>query len=168
MTWFNVGAAVVSAVATVYATQKQAQAQEFNAKIADQNAEVARSQGNEREEQMRRHARAVIGTQLAATAESGTQLNGTNLDMVKGSIYNEELDANNIRYDTETRATGLNTQAMLDRSQASDTRTGGYLSAAGKLIGGSSSYLNGSGTVPSYSANNGMGYSSAAGINGGR
>ena len=142
--------AAVGAVATVSAAESQASAQEYNASIAEQHAVTARSQANDREEAQRAHGRQVIGQQLAATAQSGTSLNGTNLDLLSQSLYGVEVDAMNIRYEGALKASGLNAQASLDRSQADSTRTGGYLSAAGKLIGGSSSYISGDKKVPSY------------------
>lgn len=148
MTWFAVGAAVVSAVATIYASEKQAQAQEYSAAVAEKNAVIARSQASAREDAQRAHSRQVIGKQLAATAESGTTLSGTNLDLLNDSLYQSSLDSMNIRYEGEVKASGLNDQAALDRFGASSTRTGGYLSASGKLIGGASSYMNSGSTVP--------------------
>lgn len=146
--------AAVGAVATVYSAQQQADAQDYQADVADKNAMVARSQASAREEAQRQHARQIIGKQLAATAESGGGLTGSNLDLLGSSLYSAELDSLNIRYEGELKASGLTDQAGLLRSEASDTRAGGYLSATGKLIGASSTYLNAYGTVPSYSYNN--------------
>lgn len=152
MAWFAVGAAVFSAVATIYASEQQAKAEEQQAQVLEKNAMMARSQASSAEDAQREHARKVIGQQLAATSESGGGLTGSNLDLLNDSLYESELDSMNIRYEGELKASGLNDQAAINRSHASSTRTGGYLSAAGRLVGASGSYLNSSGTVP-YSYN---------------
>lgn len=141
-------AGAVAAAGAVYAGEKSAQAQEYNAKVMDQNAEVARSQAASQEDDQRQKGRAMIGRQLAATSESGGDLSGSNLDLLNTSLYGLALDSANIRYVGEVKASGASAQAILDRQQAGATRTGSYLTAAGKLVGASSSYLNSGGTVP--------------------
>jgi hypothetical protein len=148
LSYLAVGSAAVGAVAAVSASQQQAAAEEYNAQVAENNATTARQQASAAEEAQRQRARQAIGMQLAATSASGTSLNGTNLDLLNDSLYNVALDSMNIRYEGELKANGLQAQAELDRSQASSTRTGGYLTAAGKLIGGSTSYLQAGTTVP--------------------
>lgn len=149
MTWFAVGAAAVAAVGTLYVSQQQAKAQDYAADVSEKNAIVARSQASASEDATRAHQRQVIGQQLAATSASGTGLTGTNLDLLNDSLYNANIDDMNIRYSGEVKARGQQDEAIADRFGASSTRTGGYISAAGKLVGGSASYLNSGGTVPS-------------------
>lgn len=151
------GSAAVAAAGTIYMSQQQGKADDYNADVAEKNATVARSQANANEEAQRTRARAQIGAQLAATSQSGTGLTGSNLDLLDRSLYNEQLDSMNIRYEGELKASGLNDQAALDRSQGSAARTGGYISAAGKLLSASSSYLSAGGTVPSNVGMNGNG-----------
>lgn len=161
VSYLYAGAAAVAAVGAVSAAQSQAAAEEYNAKVADNNAMTARQQASQQEEAQRARARQVIGSQLAATSQSGTGLSGSNLDLLTSSLYGSEIDAMNIRYEGELKASGLNAQAELDRTQASNTGTGGYLSAAGKLMGASASYLSAGGSVP-YNYNNdasGLSYS---------
>lgn len=149
-------AAAASVGGLLYSGEKKAQADEFNAKVADQNAQVASTQGNAREEDQRQRGRQMIGRQLAASAESGTELTGSNLDLLHTSLYGMAIDSSNIRYETQLRSSGLQTQAMLNRQQADSTRTGSYLSAAGKLIGASKSYTSSGGTIPGTGIPGGM------------
>lgn len=172
MTWFAVGAALVSAVTTLYASEKQAQAQEYNAQVAENNATLARQQAGQAEDDQRRRGRIAVGRQLAATSESGTGLTGSNLDLLRDSLYGVEADATNIRYEGALKASGLDAQATLNRFEAGATRTGGYLSAAGSLLKAGSSYTTGSGQIPTTSISGAQGggygttgHQSAGGMN---
>lgn len=159
--------AAVGAVGAVTAAQNQSDAEKYNAGIAEQNAKTAQVEGNQQEEQLRQRARQAIGRQLAATSESGTGLSGTNLDLLNSSIYNMHADVANLRYETALKASGLNAQASLDRSQASSTMASGYLSAAGRLLSASGSYTGGK-TVPGYAGiyrGGGMGADASGGLN---
>lgn len=60
------------------------------------------------------------------------------------------------RYRGELEAIGLETDARIGRSNASATKTSGYLSAAGYLAGGAANYMQGS-KIPTASAQPVMG-----------
>lgn len=112
------------------------------AKLSRMNAENVARQANAREELQRKQARIAIGNQLAASAQSGLQLNGSNADLLEESLTNAELDALNIRYEGQVNSTGLLNQANMQdfeaanyRSQAKQARRAGIMSAAATLTG---------------------------------
>lgn len=123
----------------------------YNAQVLDSQAQTERQQATVRQEAQRSEARQVIGRQLAATSESGTSLTGSNLDLLSDSLHNAELDALNIRYQSELSAQGLQQQAGLERFQGKQSKWQSRLSAAASLLNSSGSYLGASAKMPTYS-----------------
>ena len=144
----------ISAVGAISAGEAQASQQraaaaaaDYNANIQTQQAAAASSQASSREDLQRKQARQIVGRQLAATAESGSNLNGSASDLFRQSLLDAEADALNIRYEGELNRVGLTNQAALTkyeagalRDSASAAQTSGYLSAAGALAGGAYRY----------------------------
>jgi hypothetical protein len=125
----------------------QAQAQDFNAKVAHNNAIAAGDQANAAEEQQRRHFAMLQGEAYAGVAQSGAGFDGSNADILKQNAINSELDALTIRYEGENKAKGLMTQGMLDsygatasRANAQIARDAGYLNAGTALLSGATTY----------------------------
>lgn len=115
----------------------------------NQQASATRGLTVIREEAQRKNAREVIGSQLAAGAEAGGSLSGSNLDALRESMMNAEMDALGIRYEGEVKARGLENEATATRARGRQAQIGGYLSAAGSLAMAGASYLNAGGTIPS-------------------
>ena len=127
--------------------QSQANAQEYNARVSRSQAEAAGQQWSAREDEQRRQARQILGKQLAATAQSGVNLNGSAADIFRESMINAEQDALNIRYEGEMTRTGLLNQAQMSdyeasasRSAAKSARRSGYMSAAAAIASGAFAY----------------------------
>lgn len=125
----------------------QAQANEYNARIQRSQAEETARQAGAREDLQRRQARAVMGRQLAGTAQAGVGLTGSSADLFRQSLVDAETDALNIRYEGEQTRVGLLNQANLQdweaataRGNAKTARRAGYLSAAGALASGAFMY----------------------------
>lgn len=138
---------LMSARANSASAKSQAYAQEYNATIADANAKATLEQTNAREEQQRRQFRSLQGEAIAGMAQSGTALNGSNLDVLKQNAINNELDALTIRYEGQMQSRGLMAQAQLDRYGADASRrngraamTAGVLGAGASLLGGFANY----------------------------
>jgi hypothetical protein len=55
--------------------------------------------------------------------------------MLRQSLFNAEADAQQIRYEGETRARGLTSQATASRFEGRSAKKQGQLSAAGTLMG---------------------------------
>lgn len=143
--------AINSANAQSAAAQSQAQANEYNAAVARQNADIAAQQGNANEETQRRKARMVLGQQRAAIAEAGIGSDGTGGDLYEQSVSNAEMDALNIRYGASLQSAGFTNQAGLDdwqaqqnRRNASAAQTAGYLNAGAAALSSLGGYANAS------------------------
>jgi len=128
-----------------------AQAQEYNATVARNNAFLSSSQANAKEEAQRRHFAQLQGQAVAGVAQSGTGFEGSNYDLLKQNAVNNELDSLTIRYQGQNQANGLIAQAQLDESNAkvarqmgemnaSNSETGGYWNAGAALMNGLTKY----------------------------
>lgn len=125
----------------------QAQANDYNATVNRNNAKVASEQANAQEEAQRRHFAALQGQAYAGVAQSGTGFDGSNADILKQNAISNELDSLTIRYEGENKAKGLMAQAGLDtynagvnRMNASNATTAGYLNAGSALLSGATKY----------------------------
>jgi len=125
----------------------QAQAQEYNATVARNNATAALDQANAKEEQQRRHFAMLQGQARAGAAQSGAGLDGSNSDLIQQNSVMNELDALNIRYEGQNTANGLQAQANLDqygsgvsRMKASSAREASYWNAGSQLLAGATNY----------------------------
>ena len=143
--------AAISAVAAVDQADTQRKVMHTKADQDRANAVEVSRQATEQIEGQRAKARSVIGVQLASTSESGTGLNGSNLDLLNQSLVNNEMDSLSIRYQGDRNTKALNAQAGMDDMAADSATTGGYLSAAGSLLNGAAkggSYTSGNTQVP--------------------
>lgn len=125
------------------AYKAQADANNYNATVARNNAISVNQQTSAKEEAQRRQFAQVQGEANAGIAQSNTGFLGTNADILKQNAINAELDALNIRYQGQQQAAGLAAQAQLDdfnasqnRVNASNARTAGYMGAGANLLSG--------------------------------
>lgn len=132
------------------AAQSRANAEEYNAIVARQNAQVAGAQASAQEDQQRRKFRALQGEAITAAAQSGAGLDGSNADVLQQNAIANELDALTIRYEGQMKARGLMAQSELDmmnarasRRAAKDAMIGGYLNAGASILSGASKLYGG-------------------------
>lgn len=111
----------------------------FNKNIATYNANQTRQTGQIEEDRVRREARQKTGLIRANIGGSGLD-GGTADDILSSSIYEGELDALTTRFNYNSKADGLDMQASLYGSAASDARRGGYIGAAAALLKGGTNY----------------------------
>jgi aminopeptidase N len=117
--------------------ESQARADDYNAAIQAQQADEVARQASQREDLQRKQARALIGKQVAGTAQAGLKMTGSALDLLNQSYKESEEDALAIRYEGELNRQGLMQQSELTKFQAASnreaakqTKRASYLSAA--------------------------------------
>lgn len=169
-----VGAALAGTAVATYSAVKQGQAASqsasFQANQASQNAQIATQQGVEDQRAFNIFSRQQIGAiseGYGASGVSGTQ--GSAQDMIESGARESELDSLKIKYGASLKAAGYTNTATLSSTEANAASTGGYLSAAGTLLGGGAKagyYTSGSGgsSSPSYA---GLGYGASNGVGAG-
>ncbi len=141
-----IGAAgqVQQAQATAKANRYNAQVQKMNATIADNRAKDAIERGKLEEQRKRQEVARLQGAQTAAMAANGVDLSfGSPLDVLVDTAALGEIDALTIRtnayreaYEHKVDAANKRAGAQLSSMSADAAKTGGYLSAAGTILGG--------------------------------
>lgn len=137
VTWAYIGMAVSGGTA-LYSGYTQSQQAQAESEQSRKNAEMAAQQANAAEEAQRRRSRSILARQRAAIAESGIGFGGSSETLQQDSAVQAELDALNVRYEGRVRGMGFRTESRFARQRASSAMAGGFLSAAGQLLGGAS------------------------------
>lgn len=146
---------VIGAVGAVQASNAQAAASKYNAKVADRNAEIADQNRQQSiktaelaaDDKMRENRR-VLSAMRAAYGTSGLELAGSPLDVLEDTSIEQALDVQRIRYEGRLRGRegaiqmlGLKEDAALSRMNAKASKTAGYIGAAGQLASGAGTAL---------------------------
>jgi general stress protein YciG len=131
------------------AGESAAQQQEFNAKVAELQAEDALQRGADEESRFRTSVRGLIGSQRAGFAGQGVDVgSGSAADVQADAAFLGEQDAQQIQRNAEREAWGFRVEAE-DRRKAADVArkggqaaaTAGKWGAAGTILGGTSSLM---------------------------
>lgn len=155
ISWAMIASTAVTAVSAISQgnaaaaqAQSQANAANYNAVMAEQNASSAMAAASANEDAKRRQSAHQMGQLRAGLAENGIGLNsGTAGDLTEEAAMNAELDALNIRYQGQQQARDYKAQAALGVQQAqqananaSAARTSGYLTAGASALQGYGRY----------------------------
>lgn len=148
-----IGSTLLGTAGAIQQGQAQAASARYNANVATMNAQMADraakdalERGKLEEQKQRQKTAQLMGAQTAAMAANGVDLSfGSPLDTLIDTATLGELDALTIRTNAnreerDIRQQGANYrgQAAMQRSAAGSALTGGYLNAAGTLLGGGS------------------------------
>jgi len=131
------------------AANYQADIEDRNAKLAMRQAEDATARGAQEELNLRRQTAKLKGSQIAAIGASGGDLSGSAIDLLTDTAHQSELDAANIRYNSQRERWGYEVQASNHRGQAnayraaaSNAKKAGTMGAVGSLLTGATSLSN--------------------------
>lgn len=129
--------AVTSAVGAIRQGQATAAAQDYNAKIAQQNAKTAELQGNAADAALARDQQRRLGAAVAAFGAAGVDISsGSPVDVLGDMARSATLDRLTQKYNYRLKGLGYEDQAALDISSASNARTSSYLMAGADLVQG--------------------------------
>lgn len=142
-TAFSVLGAIQQGNAQEAQYKAQAQAQDYNAKISENQALAANQQTAAREDAERRQRRIQLGNASASIAQSGLTDTGSVLDMFDQTAINSELDILNDRYEGQMAARGFNEQVTLDRYGASVSRSNARAASSAKWLNAGSALISG-------------------------
>jgi hypothetical protein len=134
----TVVSAAAGAASAIRSGNQAEAAAEYQAQVADVNAQQAQMAAEAEAEDRKRRARYLLGSQLAATGASGVQVEGSPLLVMMDSAVQEDLEARRIRYRGYLQTAGSNNQAALARYEAGNYRTAGYMNAGTSLLKGGS------------------------------
>jgi len=143
----------VMAVMTVASTAVQMQAQraegrykrsvaEYNARVAENEAQEVRAAGVEAENIQRRKTAELLAKQRAQLGAAGVELGtGSALQLQEDTLTLGEADALRIRSNFEAKVGSLETGAVLTRSQGAFAESIGQKKATGTLLSGTAKAL---------------------------
>jgi hypothetical protein len=126
---------VVQAVGAIREGNAANAAAQYNANVAQQNAQQVRAQAEEEARRNKAIAKKQIGSMRAGYAASGVTLEGSPLDVLAESASNAELDSLTTRHSGEIRAQSFDSEARLERFRGTNALTSSRISAAGALLG---------------------------------
>jgi hypothetical protein len=130
----------VSVVGAVAQGQAAKNASEYNARLAEQDAVLARKKSEEEERRYRLQSQKQMGAMRAAYARAGVTMEGSPMDVLAESAYTAELDVLTIRAGGRAQSASLESQARIARLQGRSKLAGSYASAATELLGGATNY----------------------------
>lgn len=138
---------LVSAGVGAYGAQASASAQadaaNYNAAVAKNNAASAAQQANFDAQQIRDRNKRLLAEQRNAFAANGFDPeSGSAVDVRSDSSLQGEMQALMAIYTGRTSANASDAQAKLFRMNAGNAETAGYIGVASNLLGGATSALN--------------------------
>lgn len=126
---------LVTGIGHLFGARQETAAGEHNAQILEQQARAERESQKLLEVQKRRQTKSVIGSQIAQTGASGFRYTGDPITIMIDSLANSELDIAIDRYNTESRARGLESKAQVERFDARRKATRSIFSASESFLG---------------------------------
>lgn len=140
--------AVIGTATTVMGAVQQGKAQsdayEYQAEMANREANNERDAARDHADKIRKLARRQTGEQTAALAASGVSVaEGTPLVIEQDTLQRGEEDAFTELLNGERRANSLEGQAALYKSGAKNAVTSSYLSAGSSLLSGAGAIASG-------------------------
>lgn len=137
-----IGGTVWNAVQTHRAGKKQEQQANFNAAIAEEQAEDAVARGKQEEDRYRAGVRANVGTARTAFAAQGVDVGSGSAADVQGDIaYLGELDALQLRNNAAREAWGYRVEARNYVDQGKNARSNARNQIIGSALGTGASVL---------------------------
>lgn len=141
--------AVIMGASTLFAARNQRQQGkfqqgvfEYNARVAENQAQEERAAGTEAEIAHRNRVNQFISTQRAQLAANNVDLtSGSPLQLQEDTFLQGEADALRIRSNTDSRVNSLMTQSSLLTGQGSNARLAGNNNATATILGGSADIL---------------------------
>jgi hypothetical protein len=115
---------------------------DYNARVAENQAQETRTAGTEAENVQRRKTAELLSRQKAQLGASGVELgSGSALQLQEDTIALGEADALRIRSNFEAKAGALETGADLTRGQGALAESAGTTQAFGTILGGAAKTL---------------------------
>jgi len=123
-------------IAAIRQGQAQKAAADHNAKVAEQNATLAKAKGQEDARRTRIQTRKALGKMRAQFGANGASLSGSAQDLLEESAANGELNALGVEHSGLVQAANFKAEANLQRFKGRFARDAGFVSAASILLAG--------------------------------
>ena len=131
------GSAAITGIGQLKQAAAMRKAANFNADVAEQNAQFSLQESAANERSFRVMARKQLGDMRANYGASGIVASESSAqDILEESAATAEMDALRIRHQGELKAYGYRQDAKLNRMSAANAMPQGLLSASGTLLDG--------------------------------
>lgn len=128
--------AVASAAGSIYSGMAQAAGYEASAKAKKYQAQTELDSGAYDMNIQQRRADALTAKQVTATASSGVDLWGSPSDVIQSSAIEAQMDKDATRYNAQGRYKTTMYAAQVDKMNARNARTGGFIGAIAPMVSG--------------------------------
>lgn len=127
---------VTSALGAFQSGQQASVVAETNARIAERDAQIALNEAEAEADDRARAARRLEGTARNNAGANVGSLEGSALDVLADNAANDELDILRIQYSGESAAESAGFRAELNRNEAKNASTDGFIGAGRALLRG--------------------------------
>lgn len=135
--FMQIAGAVIAAIGALQQGQAAKAAGDYNARINEQNAQIARQNAADQARQVERENYLRLGAiKAAAGASGGDTGQGSVLDVLADTAAQGELEKQQTIYRGELAARGYTNTATLDRFSGEASSTASYWKAGGELLSG--------------------------------
>lgn len=138
----TMGASALSAVGVGVGAIAEKRAQDFNARVADIQGAQAVEQAAIKASEIQRRGTQTQAEARTAIAQSGLELTGSQLDLLKQQQRQIELDALSAVYEGRVAQASAQTENRLARSRGRSALLAGVMGAGQQALSGRASYLN--------------------------
>ncbi len=136
-----IGGTGLQAYGKYKASQDQADAEEYNAAVARQEAELTRQKGILDVDRQRKQSKRFLSQQETLIAKSGIAFSGSAFEVYKDSAEELELDALLIDYNSKIEQQRSLSEADQRMTQAKNIRRAGVVDAVSTVLTQSASFL---------------------------
>lgn len=126
----------VSAYGQYQAGKARQQAANYNAAIAERNAEIAKDQADYEADRQASKLRRVVASQRVGYLANGVTVSGSAMDLLSDTVVQGELDRLAILYGGEVEAVNQYAEAARERMAGAAARRAGTIGAFGTLLSG--------------------------------
>jgi hypothetical protein len=127
-------AGLMTGVGQLMGARQQTSVGEYNATISEQQAQSERASQQLLEFQKRKIIKSQIGSQVSAAGSSGFRFTGDPITIMQDSLANAEMDIAIDRYNSEVKARGYQSTADMERYQAKQKASMGYVGASNSFL----------------------------------
>lgn len=155
--WFAIIAALgaaFSAVSSIAQGNAQKKMYEYNAALAERQAEEERQAAKYAADREREQGEQLKARQRLLYNVSGVELTGTPSDFLTDTAKKLEMDAAAIERGGQSKGTALQLQANLQRMQGGSARNAGWWNAGSSLLAGATSLSRAYGGKTTHSPDN--------------
>ncbi len=132
----GLGGTALSAIGQIQSGKEQSKWNQYNAAVARRDAEASQRTANYNAIQKRKEGEGLLAKQRALYAGAGVEMSGSPLEVMAGTIVENEMDALMIEWEGKERSNRYREEATLSTLQGKSAKRAGYWGAGSSLLTG--------------------------------